>query len=100
MSNLARVMDGHPTPGEICADYRPSVALYRLRNAPPADEYDADAVSCSECGSQTIRSEWREISCQTLSEPAENDVFATCECGNSWAVDDLRDLSPSQRPQP
>lgn len=96
--STARLLDTWHLPAD--AAYRPSVGLKRLINTPDPEDYDDVAMSCVECGSQTIRSEWRTIHTQTRTPPAECDVFATCECGDSWPVDDLRDLALWQRPQP
>lgn len=92
MSNLARLMDGHPTPGEICAAYRPSVALYRLRNAPPMDETTAE-LFCAECGSDDLSVEIEHYTGNDPLRDGEYQTRVTCrekDCGESFILEEAR----------
>lgn len=92
MSVLARIMDGHPTPGEICAAYRPSVALYRLRNTPDPEDYVEGEPCCRSCGGQSLEVIARETPATYGSysgdSPAETVFAFLCHLCGDVELDD------------
>lgn len=74
MFNTARALDTY---------HLPSVATYRLRNAPAEEDRKPGALACSECGSESVYGEYHDTH------------VARChECQEVWecSTEDLADF--------